>query len=349
MELKEVAGLCADGHVMLVCDKKSGEFYVKKRLESYHRGIYETLMKNPVRHTPKIYEILPDGEQLIVIEEYLPGTTLAEMLEQKGVFSEKETCDIAMQLSVILKELHTFSPAIIHRDIKPPNVMLMPDGVVSLLDFNAAKPEEVQKARDTRLIGTVGFAAPEQYGFAPSSKQTDIYAMGVLMNVMLTGGLPWKKLAEGKLNTVIKRCLKINPKDRYANVSELYRELKRRAGAGREWFLPGFRTMKIYKMLIAIGGYALIAYIFMQIRVENSESMLEGYLDSSIITVVEILTVFFYCNYLDFQRLFPFMKSPKKGLRILGMVLAPMILFGAWLAFYALIGFFMGFFGLIEA
>lgn len=334
---KDVSELCSDGHVMLVQNQKNGEFYVKKCLESYHLSVYERLMKNPVKNTPAIYEIFPAEKKLVVIEEYIFGTTIAETLVQKGRFSEKQTRDIAMQLCVILKQLHAFSPAVIHRDIKPSNVMLAPDGTVKLLDFNAAKPEDAQKARDTTLIGTVGFAAPEQYGFAPASVQTDIYAMGVLMNVMLTGELPEKEAAGGKLKTIIRKCLEMNPKDRYRDIGELFGALKRSGGAGREWFPPGFRTMRPYKMLLAVAGYAFIAFSFTQFKQEYYADIYETYIYRIGFTSFELMLVLFYCNYLGVQRFFPFMKAKKKSVRIFGMILAPIILF--WMMIIFLVAF----------
>lgn len=111
-------------------------------------------------------------------------------MEEGHFFCEKETIDIAMQICKILMELHGMNPPIIHRDIKPANVMIMPEGVVKLLDFSVAKAENITKKRDTVLLGTSGFAAPEQYGFSASTPQTDIYVMGVLMNLMLTRKMP---------------------------------------------------------------------------------------------------------------------------------------------------------------
>ena len=194
---KEITPLCEKGHVVLVQNERDGNFYVKKHIPCYNPEIYPLLQKNPVKNTPAIYGIYEEDSaanefetNLILIEEYIPGSTLAELLEERGTFSEKETIHIAMQVCRILMDLHAMKPSVIHRDIKPSNIMLSSDGTVKLLDFNAAKTENSNKNRDTVLLGTAGFAAPEQYGFFSSSPQTDIYSVGVLINILLNGKLP---------------------------------------------------------------------------------------------------------------------------------------------------------------
>lgn len=324
---KEVADLCPKGHIKLVQNEWNEQLYVKKCLHCYNFAVYRQLQEHPIQNIPAIIELFETEDELIVIEEYLPGSTLAELLTQKPAFSEKETLDIAIQLCKILTKLHTLTPPIIHRDIKPSNVLLTPDGIVKLLDFNAAKPENTVKNQDTTLIGTAGYAAPEQYGFAPSSPQTDIYALGVLMNICLTGRLPIEEPASGKLQSLIRRCLELNPKDRYSSVKELHRALVRLQTANREWLPPGFRTMRVPKMLIAVIGYLIILYSSFQMTIDNYKNLVELYLYRFVFFFIAILLVFFYCNYLNFRRLFPFMKSSRKGLRILGMILAPVIIF----------------------
>lgn len=81
----------------------------------------------------------------------------------------------------------SFTPPIVHRDIKPSNIILTEDGRIVLIDLNAARLDDKNRSHDTQLIGTAGFAAPEQYGFAASSPRADLYAAGILTRVLLTG------------------------------------------------------------------------------------------------------------------------------------------------------------------
>ena len=108
---------------------------------------------------------------------------------------------------------------IIHRDIKPSNVMINESGEVFLLDVNVAKWVSTEAKEDTRLLGTLYYAAPEQfgYGFSASTEKTDIYAIGVLLNVMITGKLPKEEQAPAALWKVIEKCICLEADERYSD------------------------------------------------------------------------------------------------------------------------------------
>ena len=110
--------------------------------------------------------------------------------------------------------------AAVHRDIKPENVILRGKEAV-LIDFDAARLHKPGAQADTQVLGTTGFAAPEQYGLSQSDVRTDIYSLGVLINVMLTGEHPSKKLAGGHMGRVVHRCTQVNPQKRYKDVLHL--------------------------------------------------------------------------------------------------------------------------------
>lgn len=263
----DVSRLGGKEHVLLVQNKVDGNLYVKKRFQCYNPEVYTELQRKHVKNIPQIYGVYQQedaGNDLIIIEEYLYGSTIAELMEEGHIFCEKETIDIAMQICKILMELHGMNPPIVHRDIKPANVMIMPEGVVKLLDFSVAKAENITKKRDTVLLGTAGFAAPEQYGFSASTPQTDIYAMGVLMNLMLTRKMPSEGIAGGKLRKIISCCLEVNPKDRYRDVRELYHALKYMNEVKKEWF-PLMRSQ--YNLLRLVGFVIGPVIIFVVIAV----------------------------------------------------------------------------------
>lgn len=331
---KDIEPLCEKGHVVLVQSRQDGQLYVKKQIQSYTPELYRKLFENPVNNTPVLYGIYEDSQAvpvamgavpLILIEEYLPGHTLAEHIREDGLFSEEQCVDIGMQLCRILVELHSRKPAIIHRDIKPSNVMLLPDGTVSLFDFSAAKVASETESRDTVLIGTAGYAAPEQYGFSASTPQTDIYALGVLLNVMLTGALPWEKKARGKLGSIISRCLKMEPRSRYAGAWELYAALKRARKERIPWFLPGFRSLRWYKMIPAFIWYIFTIIFAFRADVESID-IASKICVRLIFLMLGFFPVMFYANYLDIQRFFPLVNSQNRMVRIVGLLLAPLFL-----------------------
>lgn len=185
-------------------------------------SVYRALLKISHPNLPEIYEVQKIATKSIVLEEFINGVTVADILEN-GLYTEKGVKTIVSSLCDALGILH--EKRIIHRDVKPENVMITNDGVVKLIDFDAAKFYKPYRSEDTRVIGTVGYAAPEQFGISQSDGRTDIFALGVLMNVMLTGEHPSKKLYQGKLTKIIIKCTQIEPGKRYQTIFDLRKSL----------------------------------------------------------------------------------------------------------------------------
>ncbi len=222
-QFSDLSVLHESHNVFLVQSRTTGKLYVKKVMQVYNPAVYKALSDHPVKNTPRIYAMQEDQEShtLTVIEEYISGSTLQELLDQNGPFRRSDVIRYGIMLCTILADLHRMQPAIIHRDLKPSNVILTEDDRLVLIDLNAARQMQANKDRDTRLLGTQGFAAPEQFGFGESTPQTDLYAMGVLMTTLLTGDLDAKALPKDRLSKVIGKCLNMNPKDRYRSASGL--------------------------------------------------------------------------------------------------------------------------------
>ena len=203
-------------NIIVVTHRKTGEYYFKKLLTAYDKSIYSYLMEHPVRNMPRIVDIFESKVCLIVIEECIAGKTLAKILED-GPMSLEQTVYVAKNVCRILDELHSLDVPIIHRDIKPSNIMIAGDGEVYVLDVNVAKWYDSEKSDDTRYMGTQFYAAPEQVGFGlySSSPKTDIYAVGMMLNVMLTGEFPKEKKAEGPIWDIINRCISLDADNRY--------------------------------------------------------------------------------------------------------------------------------------
>lgn len=207
--------------IILVKYNEDGHCYVKKLLTIYDRSIYDYLLAHPIDHMPRICRVYESNNCLIVIEEYVEGTTLADLLEKNDSvkpLDSKYAIRIAKSICEISKALHSLPTPIIHRDIKPSNVMITPEGDIFLLDMNVAKWYDPEKNDDTRYMGTQYYAAPEQvgYGLKASSAKSDIYALGILMNVMLTGKFPKEEKASGKVWDIIEKCINLNADDRYS-------------------------------------------------------------------------------------------------------------------------------------
>ena len=208
------------GSVRLIRHNVSGKQFILRRFQG-NGEVYRRLLSFSCPHLPLIYEAVEQEGENLVIEEFVQGDTL-DFLLADTLFTSQETRKIVKQLCQGLWVLH--SMAAVHRDIKPENVILRGNDAV-LIDFDAARLHKPQAEADTQILGTTGFAAPEQYGLGQSDTRTDIYSLGVLMNVMLTGQHPSKKLAEGRLGRVIQRCTQVNPAKRYKNVLHLMEAL----------------------------------------------------------------------------------------------------------------------------
>jgi serine/threonine protein kinase len=290
-----------------------------------------------------------DG-RLVIIEEFISGVTLRDMIESTS--SPAANTDLREILTVerighymaglcdILERLHSHNPPLIHRDLKPSNIIITSCGNVMLLDFNAARfySGEPGRESDTRLLGTKGYAAPEQYGFGPSSVLSDIYSVGVLMNVMLTGELPNKRIAGGRLNKVIRKCVELSPSGRYQSISQLQRVLDElafkpapvpRKNNWKKYLPPGFRNSNVIKWLFSAVGYVAMFAVGLDLQVENA-GIVELIINRISFTAMCLCIVLFNGNYLNVHRHFILTRSKKKWVRWLGMGIVDCALVALW-------------------
>lgn len=216
--------------IIIVKNIDTEKRYLKKYLRLFNESIYQYIFRNPVKHIPRIIDIFKAKSHLIVIEEYVEGKTIESVLEE-GLIEECDALDIAEKLCTILLDLQNEKTPIVHRDIKPSNVLLTENNEVYLIDLNVAKWIDNTETEDTQMLGTQYYAAPEQYGFGKtgSSDKTDIYALGMLLNKMITGKFPKECRVESPIGDLIDKCTNLNPDNRY-NAKELKNELIRMKG-----------------------------------------------------------------------------------------------------------------------
>lgn len=218
---RELTVLDEKKNIVLVQDIRNSELCVKKTLDIYSRDVYEQLASVRIEGVPAVKECVADDGKLIVVEEYVQGRSLKQILDEQGLLNEEQAYEIAVQLVDILVRLHQLEPAIVHRDIKPSNIIIEKNGHVNLIDFNAARHVNADKNEDTRMLGTVYFAAPEQFGFGQSDERTDIYGLGATINYIMTGDKPGAGIAECIFSDILKKCLMVDAKDRYQSAEEL--------------------------------------------------------------------------------------------------------------------------------
>lgn len=218
---RELTVLDEKKNIVLVQDRRNSELCVKKTLDIYSRDVYEQLASVRIEGVPAVKECVADDGKLIVVEEYVQGRSLKQVLDEHGLLNEEQAYEIAVQLVDILVRLHQLEPAIVHRDIKPSNIIIEKNGHVNLIDFNAARHVNADKNEDTRMLGTVYFAAPEQFGFGQSDERTDIYGLGATINYIMTGDKPGAGIAECRFSDILKKCLMVDAKNRYQSAAEL--------------------------------------------------------------------------------------------------------------------------------
>ena len=218
---RELTVLDEKKNIVLVQDIRNSELCVKKTLDIYSHDVYEQLASIRIEGVPAVKECVADDRKLIVVEEYVQGRSLKQVLDEHGLLNAEQAYEIAVQLADVLVRLHQLEPAIVHRDIKPSNIIIEKNGHVNLIDFNAARHVNADKNEDTRMLGTVYFAAPEQFGFGQSDERTDIYGLGATINYIMTGDKPGAGIAECRFSDILKKCLMVDAKDRYQSAAEL--------------------------------------------------------------------------------------------------------------------------------
>lgn len=208
-----------------------------KDFEVVRQGlIVETEMLKRLNHPnlPSIVDVIENEDTFLIVMDYIEGNPLSKALEEYGAQPQEYVIEWAKQLCDVLDYLHTRNPAIIYRDMKPANIMLKPDGNITLIDFGTAREFKEKNLADTTCLGTVGYAAPEQFGgMGQTDARTDIYCLGATLYHLVTGCNPCEppyeilpirsinpQLSSG-LERIIIKCTQRNPDDRYQSCAEL--------------------------------------------------------------------------------------------------------------------------------
>jgi len=167
--------------------------------DSFNREVgYLSRLKHD--NIPRIYDYFTDPGHWYVVMDYIAGETLEDMLKKarRGRLSTQKVFDIGIALCDVLGYLHAQRPPIIFRDVKPANIMLTKTGRIYLIDFGIARHYAPGQTRDTAPLGSPAYAAPEQYGKAQTTTQTDIYGLGATLQTLLTGRDPLEIAISGE-------------------------------------------------------------------------------------------------------------------------------------------------------
>lgn len=222
--------------VYLCADKVSKEFVVLKAMAQREALLLKKL-DNPF--IVKIICEMETCEGYFLVEEYVKGQMLYSLPLKEKPMDYRLAVYIAKQLCETLIYLHSQKPPVIYRDLKPTNIIINSKGQIKLIDFGAAKEYELRANEDKESIGTVGYAAPEQYqGEGQSDIRSDIYGFGAVLYYLVTGDdvglaphtifpvIKFRADVPEKINDIIKKCTKQSPEERYQSMQELLYDLE---------------------------------------------------------------------------------------------------------------------------
>ncbi len=227
-EEEKVLKETAQGRVVRLRHRQSHRLYVCHAFPGQSDAVRK-LIGVGCRHMPRILEAADENGQVLLLEEYIPGDNLG-MLCLGHTMKPGQVRHITADLCDALHVLH--ARGLVHRDVKPENVILDEKRAV-LIDFNALRQgdppllagQPKSPGQDTRILGTMGYAPPEQYGLSRTDATADIYALGVLINVLLTGVHPSVKLPSGRWGRIVSRCTMTNPEQRYPSAQAVWQAL----------------------------------------------------------------------------------------------------------------------------
>ena len=183
-----------DGHLVAVKELSQSGLSAQEMIEATTVFKHEAHLLVGLNHPnlPKILDYFADAGRWYLVLDFIEGETLETYLTHRtgGYLPVMEALAIGFQLCTVLDYLHTRQPPIIFRDLKPANVMRTSDGRLYLIDFGIARHFHPGQAKDTMALGSLGYAAPEQYGKAQTTPRSDIFSLGALLYELLTGADP---------------------------------------------------------------------------------------------------------------------------------------------------------------
>ena len=229
--------------VKIMRDETAQNEEFRKRFRAESQAV--AMLSHP--NIVSVYDVSHSDDVEYIVMELIDGITLKEYLRQKGAIAPSEALDFTIQIAKALEHAH--GKGIIHRDIKPQNIMLLKNGMIKVADFGIAELQNDIEESDGETVGSVHYIAPEQARGAAPDARSDIYSLGIVMYEMLTGRLPYVgdtdvEVAVKHMNTVpvspreivpeipeeLERiCLKAMDADidaRYQTAGELLRDLE---------------------------------------------------------------------------------------------------------------------------
>lgn len=249
--------------VYLSFDEKRGCPVIVKEIKGHDmRDFYSSFLKVKSKYFPEIYSVEFGNDICTVVEEYIEGDTLGKVLENAQApgkaFSIEMFYSYLSQILEALAVLHNATPAIIHRDVKPDNIIVSKYGKVTLVDIDAAREFKEGQDTDTRFLGTRGYAAPEQFGFSQTDCRSDIYSVGIVMKDLLNNTFTDDDTRHA-IELVIDKAARFAPENRYQTVEELKAAIEVALPVNHEEKPKSVR--KLIPLFIAMGVVVVVGFV----------------------------------------------------------------------------------------
>lgn len=274
----------------------TNEIVVFKVMDKHGLDVYDRLKDLDNSNIVDVMDCFLHEDKCVAVEEFVNGKRLCDVL-QKNIPVEV-IVDYVRQICNGLKEVHNKN--IVHRDLQPKNIIVDRHNHITIIDFDIARIRKEEADSDTEFLGTVGYASPEQFGFAQTDKRSDIYSLGVLISNMVkpyaktvreaseeeiayTGSsltLEEHRIIE-RLVKISRKCTEIAPEKRYKSIEEIEKYLKHNKHYNQDILepdeleelsfrgiiktVPGFRKNNILHKIIAIIMYVSVFAIYIQI------------------------------------------------------------------------------------
>lgn len=211
---------------------------------------YSNLYQRAVLHKADGYVYL--------LRTYIEGKNLEEYVAEDPYLRPERQLEILEEICQAVARLHAMDPVILHRDMKPQNLILDAGGHVHLIDFETAREYDGTKKKDTVFFGTEGSAAPEQYGYAQTDMRTDVFGIGKIAEYLYEEyQVGYDPLTEKRMQRIIKKATAFDPADRYQNVQALLlaiRNMRRQTERGENKWLKAVVAIESIVLLLVLAG-----------------------------------------------------------------------------------------------
>ncbi len=276
-EMVKEIGKGGMSHVYLAFDNRLQKYWAVKEIKKdshkpFPQEISVLSRLNSV-YMPRIVDYIENQDNIYMIMDYIEGNSLEKLMKEEGPLPYKLVLSFAKQLCEAFIYLHSLTPPIIYKDLKPSNIIIGKNNRISLIDFGIAKEYHSNDKPDTFALGTKGYAAPEQFGNSlglgiyKTDERTDIYSMGILLHEMMFGRTFTNTAADDtskEFRKIIRKCTQYNPGDRYRTCEEIWEDISSLENIGKR--KPEYKTAKklgAILMLLFIMLSGILSYVFL--------------------------------------------------------------------------------------